>query len=129
MIIKDTQGVYELKVDTSRNIVYETFNGFLKDGAMERLHDDYVSKIGPLFKGKKWTKCCDFRKYRTSDLGEAGTTHLQWAKENGLVPGPIIVESAIVKMQMNRMSGDKGFLPSAVLNEKEAEEKLTEIGF
>ncbi|ABW18435.1 hypothetical protein [Alkaliphilus oremlandii] len=125
MIIKDSKGSYELKVDAARGIVYETFNGFLN---MESMHNDYVNKVFPLIKGKKWTKCSDLRNYKTTTLND-GDTHLEWCTKNGMVPGAIIVASAIVKMQMNRLGKTSNSDPVAFDNLEEADAWLKSQGF
>ena len=47
VVIKDVKGIYELKVDTTRNIVYEKVVGVLTDDDIRRLHKYYVEKILP----------------------------------------------------------------------------------
>ena len=125
MIIKDAKGTYELKVDTQRGIVYETFNGFLD---MDSMHKDYVAKVGPLLKGKKWAKCSDMINYKTTTLDD-GSAHLAWCLENGMQQGAIIVASAIVKMQMNRMGKDSKINPVAFESLEEADTWLKSQGF
>ncbi|RKD34670.1 hypothetical protein [Thermohalobacter berrensis] len=129
MIIKDTQGKYEVKVNTNRNIVYEKLIGLFKDEDMERYHEEFKNKIAPALKGQKWTKCTDLREYKTSSITETGKKHLEWCKKNGMVPGAIIVSSAVVKMQMNRIAREDKLAPTAFTDEKEADAWLKEQGF
>ncbi|QUH21485.1 hypothetical protein [Alkaliphilus sp. B6464] len=125
MVIKDSKGTYELKVDANRGIVYETFNGFLD---IESMHKDYVSKVASLLKGKKWAKCSDLRNYKTTTL-DGGDTHLNWCLENGMKQGAIIVESSIIKMQMNRLSKGSNTQPTAFTTLEEADAWLKSQGF
>jgi hypothetical protein len=129
MIIKDANGKYELKVDQARGIVYESFDGLLKGEDINNLHNDYVNKIYPLIKGKKWVKVSDMTGYKTSNIVDESDTHLAWCVANGMVPGAIIVESAIVKMQMNRASKNSDSAPTAFTTVAEADSWLKTKGF
>lgn len=125
-IIKDEKNTYELKVDSSRGIVYEKFNDFLD---IESLHNDYVTEVHPLLKGKKWTKCSDMTKYKVSNIGNIGNKHIEWCTRNGMVQGIIIVESSIVKMQMKRASNANKVNPEICTSLQEAEQWLKKQGF
>lgn len=130
MLINDTKGMYELKVDKVRNIVYENFSGKILSGEdLERMHSDYVSKVKPALKSGAWTKCSDMRNYKTSNIVEEAKKHLTWCFESGMKEGAIIVESAIVKMQMKRAAKDSGVEPNIFINEQEADTWLKSVGF
>ncbi|GAB6086471.1 hypothetical protein [Alkaliphilus crotonatoxidans] len=128
MVIKDVQGKYEIKVDTQRRIVYENPNGLWEKSDFERFKNDYINKVGPLIKGKKWAKYCDLIGYRTSNItDEIGELNI-WCEENGLTHAALLVESAIIKMQMNRSV--KGTVyPQAFTDPKEADAWLKSQGF
>lgn len=129
MVIKDVKGMYELTVDTTRNIVKEKMIGFLKDEDLERYHKEYENKIVPLFKGKKWTKLSDLTQFKASSISESGNKHLAWCFKNGMEPGAIVVENAIVKMQMNRLSKGNNVSPTAFTSVDEADAWLKAQGF
>lgn len=131
MIIKDINGMYELTVDTSKRIVYEKPNGLWTVDDYLRMHSEYVNKIFPLLKGKTWVKCSDLRDYKTSNIVSEANNHLTACVENGFIGGAIIVDSPIVKMQMNRASKDTGLKlgPVAFTDPKEAEQWIASQQF
>ena len=104
MIIKDIKGLYTIEVRPNGTIVQEKQNGFWKVEDFERFQADYVSKVAPLVKGKKWAKCCDVTEYKTSTITSELQAHTKWAASIGLAAGAIIQKSALVKMQLNRGS-------------------------
>ncbi|MNO06412.1 hypothetical protein D3C81_2281740 [compost metagenome] len=56
--------------------------------------------------------------------------HVAWKHTNGAKLGVIIVESAVVKLQINKASaGSKGFTVQATVNEEEASDWLATQGF
>ncbi len=128
MLIKDTQGKYEIKVDKQRRVIYERCIGLLKEEDTQRLHNEYMKKIVPLFNGKSWAKCSDLRNYKTSTVVDAMNTHINWCEQHGLVTGAIIVDQMIVKMQMNRVSKNT-VQPTAFKSVEEADKWLKEQGF
>ncbi|MGX8794522.1 hypothetical protein ACR6HW_00300 [Fusibacter sp. JL298sf-3] len=129
MIIKHPKGKYELKVDQKRRIVYESFDGLLKPEDINQMHDDYLKKIYPMFRGKQWTKCSDLRNYQTSQIVDESDKHLHWCHDNGMVPGAILVDSTIVKFQMKRVSKDNDLMPTPFSSMEEAENWLKGQGF
>ena len=64
MKVTDIKGKYTLEVSSNGTIVEEVQNGFWTTEDFKRFQADYVSKIAPLVKGKKWAKCCDVREYK-----------------------------------------------------------------
>lgn len=128
MIVKDVLGKYELKVDVQRRIVYEKNEGMWTKEEFARLHNDYVTKIVPAFGGKTWAKCCNLVGYKTSDITDDIAEHNLWCEKNGFTHAALIVESAIIKMQMNR-SVKGGVFPMAFTDEKEADAWLRSQGF
>lgn len=128
MEIKDANGKYTITVDTARNIAWETNIGVWTAEDLARFHNEYVTKIVPLFKGKDWAICSDVRQYKTSPIEM--DKHVAYKQANGAKLGCIIVESAVVKLQINKASaGSAGFKVQAVVNEQEANDWLKSNGF
>lgn len=129
MIIKDTKGMYELNVDTKRNVVFEKVDGLWTAEDLERYQQDYMTKVKPAFKGNKWAKCSDLRTYRTSNISAEMNKLMSWCFQNGLACGAIIVDSAIVKMQMERSTRGAGGEPTPFANLEDADKWLKTQGF
>ena len=127
MLIEDQKEKYTLTVDEERRVVFENPTGLWTKEDMKRFQDDYINKILPLFKNKIWTKCTDMRGYRTSNITEEIREHLQWAAENGMKQGAIIVESAIKKSQMKR--SNEQLAPKPFTSKEKADEWLKSQGF
>lgn len=128
--IKDTEGLYEIKVDTDRRIVYENhFKGLFTSEALKRMDKDYKEKAIPALKGNKWAKYCDMRNYQLSNIVDEMNVHLQYCINNGLAHAALIVESSIVKMQMNRTGRNTPVPPNAFTDEKEADAWLKSQGY
>lgn len=128
MEIKDLSGKYEVKVDSRRGVVYQKNIGLWTEADMERFHNDVVKKVIPLLKGKKWTAISDSREYKTSPIAESMASHIDYCEKNGMVGGAVIVDSAIVKMQINRAAKGSGLSPMAFTSLDEAEEWLKSKG-
>ncbi|OPJ64434.1 hypothetical protein [Clostridium oryzae] len=129
MEIKDPQGLYEIKVDLERRIVYENhFKGLFTIEALQRMDKDYKEKVIPALGGKKWAKYCDMRNYQLSNIVDEMNTHLQYCIDHGLEHAALIVESAVVKMQMNRTGRNTPVPPNAFTDEKEADAWLKSVG-
>ena len=131
MLIKDTQGKYELEVDVSKRIVVQrTVKGLFPVDAMERMHDDYVKKVIPLFKGQKWAKLCDMRDYATSPaINDLMEQHNKHCVSNGLAHVALVVQSAVAKLQMNRAGDKVKFAPMAFTTMEEAYDYLRTNGY
>lgn len=129
MVIKDTQDLYELRVDEKRRIVYEQFKGMFTKDAVVRIEKDYKTKIIPLFSGKKWAKYCDMRNYKLANSQDELNEFVKYCTDNGMAHAALIVESAIVKMQMNRVGRNVGVNPVAFTDEQEAEDYLKQNGY
>lgn len=125
MLIKDSKGKYELRVDRERCIVYEKNVGLWNNEDILRLHNEYVTKIVPLIKGREWFKCSDLREYAVSDITEEITNHVTWCVENNLFGAIIIVknQAVAVEMQMNLCVLYSGMIYSPIVfsNLEEAE--------
>lgn len=94
MEINDIKGMYTLKIDLIRNVVYETPRNYWKHEDYLRLHNEYVTKVVPLFNGKPWRKCCDLRTYHISMITEDIQDHVKWGSKNGFIGGVIIIDSS-----------------------------------
>ncbi len=129
MLIKDSKGMYEIKVDASRCISYEKNNGFWSAEDFKRFHNDYVSKVVPCFKGKKWAKCSDLTEYKVSTIVDEVNAHNAYCESNGLNCAALIVDSPVVKMQMNRTAKGVGVNPVAFTDAAEADAWLKSQGF
>lgn len=131
MEIKDSRGKYIIDVDTSRCISWETNIGVWAPEDLDSFQNDYATKIIPSFKGKKWAICSDVRQYKTSAIDM--DKHVAWKNQNGATHGVVIVDSAIVKLQINKASAtaanNGGFVLQAFTDIKEADEWLKSKGF
>jgi hypothetical protein len=128
MLITHPKGLYTIKYDAARKVVYEAPVGLWTKEEYAEYHSQYVNKIGPEIGKQPWAICTDLRKYKISDLGDVMAKHIEWLTENNVKYSAMIVDSAIVKMQINRAVGVK--IPQqAFLNETEAEEWLKSKGF
>lgn len=128
MQVKCPKGMYTMKYDEGRKIIYETPVGFWTKEDYQRYANDYVSKLGPVVKGKTWATLTDLRNYKTSDISDEINKHAEWMKNSGCTTAAVIVSSAIVKMQINRL-GSNHFQQQAFTDEKEADAWLKGQGF
>lgn len=129
-VIKDIKGMYELKVDSTRNIVYEEFKGkVLRGEDLMRMHQDYVNKVKPKLRPGAWAKLSDLRNYKTSMIVNEANEHLKWCLENGMKLGAVVVENMIAKMQMERIGKNSGIAPTIFIDKKEADNWLKTQGF
>ncbi|MDF2592482.1 MAG: hypothetical protein K0S75_1948 [Clostridia bacterium] len=129
MKIKDVNGKYEIELNTQRGIVFEKIEGLWTLNDIQRYHQDYMSKVLPAFKDRKWAKCCDVRTYKASTITDELNKNMALYAQNGLVGGAIIVDSAIVKMQLSRSTRSIGLEPVPFDNLKDADEWLKTQGF
>lgn len=127
MVIKDSKGMYQIELEG--NVVYEQLKGLYNEDDMNRLHNEYITKLAPKLKGKNWTKCSDLREYRASNINNSASKHMEWCQSNGMMPGAILIESAVVKMQMNRVSKENQLAPTAFTELNEAKEWLKSKGY
>lgn len=128
MIIKDVKGMYEIKVDTRRCIAFTKCSGFWKKDDVDRFQKDHETKVIPAFKGKKWAKCVDLKEFRISQDAEAINNHNKYCEKQGLKTAALILDKAIVKMQMNNTSKGTGLDPKIFDNEIDASKWLSSIG-
>ncbi|MFZ5352704.1 MAG: hypothetical protein ACOZCL_08270 [Bacillota bacterium] len=126
--VKDTKGMYTISFDPARCVVFEKNTGFWHPEDVKRFHNDYVVKIGPHLDGKPWAKYSDLREYKTSSINNEINEHVSWMISKNVKSVAILVESAIVKLQMNRAINNK-FSQKAFDDEKEANEWLIAQGF
>lgn len=128
MMITHPKGLYSINYDADKRVVYEAPVGLWTKEDYEEYHSQFVDKIGPALSKQPWVIVSDLRKYKMSDLGDVMAKHTEWLAENNLQYGAVIVDSAIVKMQINRAISSK-FLQQAFLNEDEAMAWLKTKGF
>lgn len=129
MIVKDVQGKYELDINSQRGVVFEVISGFWTLDDIQRYHQDYMTKVIPAMKNKKWAKCSDVRTYKASNITDELNKNMGVYSQNGLVGGALIVDSAIVKMQLSRSTKNIGLDPVPFDNLKEADEWLKSQGY
>lgn len=129
MIVKDVQGKYEMDINSQRGVVFETISGFWTLDDIQRYHQDYMNKVIPAMKNKKWAKCSDVRTYKASNITDELNKNMAVYAQNGLVGGALIVDSAIVKMQLSRSTKNIGLDPIPFDNLKEADEWLKSQGY
>ncbi|MCB2289683.1 hypothetical protein LGK97_07890 [Clostridium sp. CS001] len=122
MKITDIKDMYTIEVNTNGTIVHEMQKGFWTVEDFKRFQADYISKVAPLIKGKKWAKCSDLTEYKTSSIATEIQSHIAWAADLGLTNAAIILNSAVVKMQMNRGAGN-------VVNPKMFDNKVEAISW
>lgn len=128
MFISHPRGLYTIMVDTTRRIVYEAPLGvWSKEDYME-YHSLYLNVIVPTLGNGAWSICTDLRKYRMSDLDDIMKLHIDWLSENNVKYGAIIVDSAMVKIQIDKAISSK-IMQQAFLEEAEADAWLKSIGF
>jgi len=123
VLIKDSKGKYEIKVDTERCIVYEKNIGHWNNEDIYRFHYEYLFKIVPLIKGREWIKCTDLREYEYSDITEEITNHVTWCVQNKLFGAIMIVKDETIEMQMNRIILDSGMIYSLITFSDDEEAK------
>ncbi|ASW44373.1 hypothetical protein [Clostridium isatidis] len=130
MIIKDKEGIYELKVDLDRKVVTETYEKklFTKE-AVTRMAEDYRNKIFPLFKGKKWAKLCDMRNYMMTQNVPEAQEFVGECYRNGMDKAALIVATKVLEMQMNRVGEAQAFKPVAFTDPVEADNYLKSAGY
>lgn len=128
MQITNSKGLYTINLDESKKIVFEATVGLWKREDYLEYHSQFENKIGPALKGQPWAICSDLRKYKMSDLGDVMAKHTEWMASNHLKCAAIIVDSAIVKMQMNRAISTK-FPQQVFTSEEEAKSWLKSKGF
>jgi hypothetical protein len=134
MEIKDKEGKYLLKVDLKRNIVYEIPVGYWKPEDVIRLHNDYATKVVPLFKGNKWAKLCDLTNYTVSMITEEIQDHVKWGHQNGYTTAAVVVDEcdncrSVIELQMKIGSKNVPFTLKFFSNVEEADEWLKAQGF
>ncbi|RCX11255.1 SpoIIAA-like protein [Anaerobacterium chartisolvens] len=129
MTINDPKGLYSIKLESGKNVVYETPTGLWTKDDYKQYHSHYVEKIGPALKGKKWGMVAVMKDYKTSSLSDELNTHAAWLENNGCEKVAIVVDSSIVKMQMNRAGNNKKFEQQVFTDINEAESWLSSKGF
>ena len=118
--------MYEVKANALENRLYITVDGTISPGELGGYKADLKSKVGQLKKG--FTALLDLRKASVFDQGTMA--ELQGTKEvavaAGLTKSAMVVESATLKMQMNRNFKDVGPQDKAFNEINEAEQFLND---
>lgn len=131
MIIKDLEkGMFEIKVDAKRKVIYEKNSGFWTKEDFKRYVKAYedLDKQGILKKMGKWCKISDLTEYKTSSIADEINENVKWAVERGFVCAAAIVPASIIGMQMNRVT--KGVIELInVSSMEEAEAWIKTRGF
>ena len=127
----DVNKMYE--IDIVGTVVYETIttDKIWKSEDFDRLHKDYLEKVYPIIKNKKWVKCSDISLYKTSMVADSMKIHVDWAIKNNMQKGCIVTSSVLNKMQIERSCGGKGTLtcPEVFLTTDEAKKWLKSKGY
>lgn len=132
MIAKHSEGLYVLSPDKNRNVVEEDIKGKQTDEVYKKYCDDYKTVIKD-FSGKNWAKKCTFKEFNmvSNVSDDLVSDHVKWAHGNGLQCVAMIVDSAIVKMKMNRLlrNSNSPVDRQAFVSESEADKWLRGKGF
>lgn len=131
IIIKDKEkGLFEIKVDTDRKIIYEkNINLWQKEDFIRYTQVFKNELIRDIKKMGKWAKVCDLRDYKTSAISDEMNEYSKWAAEQGLSHVATIVNnSALIKMQINRVAKEIVKL-DYFDNEAEANAWLKSVGY
>lgn len=128
MKITHPKGLYTINYDADKKIVFEEPVGLWTKEEYAEYHNQYETKVGPVIGKQAWAIVSDLRKYKMSDLGDVMAKHTEWLANNNVQYGAVIVDSAIVKMQINRAVSTK-FPQQAFLNEEEAMAWLKTKGY
>lgn len=128
MTITHPKGLYTIKVDTARKIVHEAPVGLWTKEEYQEYHQQYEQKVAPLITKEPWAILCDMTKYKMSDLGDVLAKHADWLANNNCKMTAMVVDSAIVKMQINRAVSGK-IAQQAFTSVDEADAWLKTKGF
>jgi hypothetical protein len=107
MTIQSATGKYVTTFDPARRVVYETPVGAWTEEDFKSYNEELSSKIISNIKSQPWSLLCDMSKYIISDLGGSLKERVDWLASVNLAYGAMVVDSAAVKMQMNRAAGNK----------------------
>lgn len=132
MTVKHSEGLYVLNANKGRNIIEEDIRGKQTDEIYSQYCEDYKKVIKEL-NGQTWAKKCTFKEFNmvSNVSDDLVSSHVKWAHDNGLQCVAMIVDSAIVKMKMNRLLRNSNSLVErqAFVSETEADNWLREKGF
>ena len=131
MLIKDPGGQYELRVDKARRIVFEINAGSWDADTYIRYGNEYLNKICGILGPGKWLKCVDLRKYKpnTKVTPELVNAHMEAMIARGFDGAACLLDSATLKMQINRAGGKMPVDLAYFDNEADAEKWLKSRGF
>lgn len=128
MTIQYSSGSCTTTYDPVRKLVYETPVGSWVEEDYKAYNQAFSSKIMSQIKDQPWSILCDMTKYIISDLGSSLQERVEWLASANVQFAAIVVDSASVKMQMNRVASNK--IPmKAFTSVEEADAWLKSKGF
>jgi hypothetical protein len=128
MTIQSPSGKYTTTYDPARKVVIEQPVGAWTLEDFNAYNEEFSSKIISTIKMQPWSLLCDMSKYVISDLGNSISERVDWLASVNVQYAAMVVDSAAVKMQMNRASGNK--IPTqAFTSREEANDWLKSKGF
>ncbi len=126
--IQSPSGKYVTTYDPARKIVTEEVMGVWTEEDFKSYNQEFLSKIVSAIKMQPWCLLSDTSKYVISDLGNSVTERSEQLASLNLQHVAIVVNSAAVKMQMNRAVGNKLSM-QAFTTKEEANDWLKSKGF
>jgi hypothetical protein len=128
MEIRSTTGKYVTSYDPTRKVVCEQPMGTWTEADFKAYNEEFFNKIVSPIKGQPWVLLCDMSKYVISDLGGSLSERIDYLASANLQYGAMVVNSATLKMQMNRAAGSK-IKTQAFSTREEADAWLKSKGF
>ncbi len=98
---------YTTTYDPSRKVVFETPVGAWTQEDFKIYNEELSSKIISAINMQPWSLLCNMSKYVISDLSNSIAERAEWFSKINLQFVAMVVDSAAVKMQMNRAGGNK----------------------
>lgn len=128
MILIHPKGLYSINYYIDKKMVYEVPIGIWTRSDYEEYHNQFIHNIGPTISKEPWVLVTDLRKYKLSDLTDVMSDHTDWLAKNNLKYAAIVLDTPIIKMQINRAVSTK-FPQQAFFGEEEAVAWLKTKGF
>lgn len=128
MTIQSPSGKYITTYDPVRKLVTEQHMGTWTQEDASTYNQEFISKIMSTIKMQPWGLLCDLSKYVISQLGGSLSERAEWLASVNVQYIAMVVDSAAVKMQMNRVA--VGNIPmKAFTSREEADAWLKSKGF
>jgi len=130
MEIKDSQHKFLFRLDQQRNILYYEQIGIWSVEDFDRFYDKYKEMVKYINK-KPWAVLDNLKGYKPSTqvTPEMMNSIVNLAIENGISCAAILLESATLKMQLNRSNSEKRVQITYFDDEEEAFQWLESKGF